>query len=146
MVLGASVLLGLSRLGGAFEDQVPGERAVREGDIRDGWRVLKRGNSSRGRISEAGRRNWRGRPKRRAFGSASGELEKNGRRWDRREGVSWGRKLMLQAERGCWNWVGYCWCERVSRVRDWTLETGSTVGNRALELGKVYCKREEGLE
>ena len=40
----------------------------------------------------------RGRPKRRAFGSASGELEKNGRRWER--GLSWGRKLMLQAERG----------------------------------------------
>lgn len=56
---GRECVLGLSRLGGAFEDQVPGDRAVREGDIRDGWRVLKQGNSSRGRISEAGRRNWR---------------------------------------------------------------------------------------
>ena len=36
--------------------------------------------------------------------------------------------------------------ERVSRIRDWTLETGSTVGNGALELGKVCCKKEEGLE
>lgn len=58
---------------------MPGERPVREGDIRDGWRVLKLG----GRISEAGRRNWRwggGVPSGGLSGSASEELEKNGRR------------------------------------------------------------------
>ena len=144
---GRVCVLGLSRLGGLLKTRCQGRGLC--GDIRGGWRVLKRGGNSRGRISGAGRRNWRwggGVPSGGLSGSASGELEKNGRRWDRREGVSRGRKLMLRAERGCWNWVGYCWGERVLRVRDWTLETGSTVGSGPLELGKVCCKREEGLE
>ena len=74
-----------------------------------------------------GRRNWRwgGDILRGGLsGSVVGEL-KNGRHCDRREGVSRGRKLTLQAEGGVGTGPDTADERGISRGRDWTLETGS---------------------